>query len=589
MRILGVKSIGVIATGLVLCLGAASGVWSQASLASALVVRGATVIDPRTGSLARDSVIVIQGDRIAAVGPASRVAVPAGATMVDAAGRFALPGLWDTHAHTRDFDGVLYINHGVTSTMDMGNILDWIHVLAEARAKQMAFGPRIFPQGMSISGTHGPHQWNARTPEDARWGARQNIEAGAAFLKVYQHATPEIIRAVSEEAQKAGLNLAAHLVATSARDAILNGVTLLAHGSGVAASTIRDPEIVERIKKREMREQFGGPAATSNALQDPAMFDDLVKLMVERNVRYEPNLVQLWRVIYDEWDQYQLENHRLSMHPKLRIPEMFVRMWSQDFAFEPYPPTPELRANLRKGYEMHQLFTRKVAAAGGKLMVGSDAYYHMVPGLSVWQEMELMAVAGVPAVEILQAATIHPAEFVHKEKDLGTIEAGKLADLILLRANPLEDIKNIRTLETVIQHGKVQELGYHGDYRNPIPRPYQRVNSERPQPWISSVLPSAVPIGAKGLVLTIKGRDFHPENRVLWEGTELRVLEASPTQLKVRVPDDLLAAPGTRKVHMVTGGRVAAPSLNFAEVMVTFGKAFAQRWNGQKLSPEFER
>ena len=575
------------AAGLLLvAVAAGQGVAPGARRSGTLVVRGGSLIDPRTGNTLPNATIVIRGDRIESVG--ANAPVPADADVVNATGKFVLPGLWDSHAHTRDFDGTLYLNHGVTSTMDMGNILDWIHVLAEAREKQQSVGPRIFPQGMSISGTHGQHQWNARTPDEARWAARENIKAGAAFLKVYQHATPEIVKAVAEEADKAGLNLAGHLVATDARTAVEAGLRLVAHGSGIAAATVRDPAVATRIKRREMRELYGGSAATSNGLQDPAMFDDLIKLMVEKNVRYEPNIVQQFRGLYAQWDRFQLENHRLSMLPELHfIPEMFVRMWATDFPYDPYPAPPELFARLKKGYENHMLFTKKFAAAGGKLTVGSDAYYHMVPGLSVWQEMEMMAEAGVLPLQILQAATVNPAEFVHKDKDLGTVESGKLADLIVLRKNPLENIANIRTLDTVVQHGKVQPLGYRKDYRVEIPRPYQRVNSSLPLPYISAIEPAAIPIGTENLVLTITGRDFNEENRVLWQDKDLQVLEVTPTVTKVAVPRAFVAAPGTFKVHMVTGGRVHAPSITFGEVMVTFGRTFKQRWNGQTLNKIF--
>jgi hypothetical protein len=188
---------------------------------------------------------------------------------------------------------------------------------------------------------------------------------------------------------------------------------------------------------------------------------------------------------------------------------------------------------------------------------------------------------------MLQAATINPAEFVRQDKNLGTIEAGKIADIIVLGANPLADIRNIRSVEQVIQHGTVQELGYHTDYRVMIPRPWQRVNSTLPEPYLSSVKPAGVPIGTKNLVLTIKGRNFDKENKVLWGDTVLRVLKLSPTEVTVAVPDDLLRAPGTYKVHMITGGRVHSPSLNFQEVMVTFGRTFPQRWNGQTMNDEF--
>lgn len=566
------------------------GLSAQAQPESALVIQGGSLIDVRTGRVTANSVIVISGERIEAVGRAGEIQIPSGAQVIRADGKYILPGLWDAHVHTRDFDGLLNINHGVTSTIDMGNPLDWIHIMAEAREKQMSFGPRIFPQGQSIGGSLGPHQWNVKSADEARWAARQNIEAGAAILKVYSIATLEMIRAVVEEADKAGLNVIGHGGRTDAREAILAGVDGFAHGTGIAAAT-SPPEVALRIKNRDpqLREELGGTLSTSNYLQDVSMFDDLIQLMVQRNVRYEPNFVQAFRLLYDQWDSFQLQNYRLIMMPDLRphLPDLFLRMWATDFPYDPYPLTPEKFETLRKGYRNHQLFTRKFAAAGGKLLAGSDAYYHMISGLALWQEMEILEDAGVLPLQVLQAATINPAEYVHQDKELGTIENGKLADLIILKENPLEEIKNIRTLETVIQHGKIQELGYNLEYRNPIPRPYQRVNSSLTPPYISSVQPSAVPMGTKNLELLIKGRDFNPENRVLWEDRDLHVLSVSETELKAVVPADLLLKAGTYKIHMITGGRVHAPSPNFAEVMVTFGRSFDNRWNGQKMSIEF--
>ena len=387
--------------GVAIVAGLALRVSSQSPAPTTLVLQGGTIIDVQRGTLSRDSVVVIEDGRIKAVGAAGSVAVPAGAQVVNAAGKFIMPGLWDSHAHTRDFDGALNINHGVTSTMDMGNILDWILVLQEAREKALSFGPRVYPQGMSIGGRLGPHQWNVKTVEEARQAARENIQAGVNFLKVYQDATLDMIRAVSEEADKAGLNVNSHLRQTDAREAILAGVDALAHGGGIAAATSQ-PDVAKRVRSGELRDEIGQTATSANYLQDPALFDDLIKLMIQRNVRLEPNIVQLYRGIYDQWDAYQLENHRLSMNPNLHyIPEMFVEMWATDFNFDPYPPMPELYKKLHKGLENHQLFIRKFAAAGGKLLVGTDNYYHCVAGLAVWQEMELMAAAGVQPLQVL--------------------------------------------------------------------------------------------------------------------------------------------------------------------------------------------
>lgn len=180
------------------------GVPLRAQTPRTLAVVGGTIVDVRTGKLIPNSVILIQEDRITQVGTVGNLAVPPDARTIKADGKFVMPGLWDSHQHTRDFDGLLDINHGVTSVMDMGNVLDWIVTMADVRAKGLSYGPRIFPDGMVIGGRLGPHEWNVKTPEQARWAAQTNIEAGVAFLKVYQEATPEIVKVAAEEAHKAG-------------------------------------------------------------------------------------------------------------------------------------------------------------------------------------------------------------------------------------------------------------------------------------------------------------------------------------------------------------------------------------------------
>lgn len=553
---------------------------SQSNPNQELLIRRGTVIDVLQGTLLPNVDIVVQGERITQVVPTGQSNIPASAQVIDANGKFVLPGMWDSHVHTRDFDGALNIHFGVTSTMDMGNVLDWIMALQEAREKQMSFGPRIFPQGMAIGGVLGPHEWNAKTPEEARWAARQNIAAGVSFLKVYQEATPEMVKAVVEEAHRAGLNVHGHLRRSNAREAVLAGINAIAHESGVAAATT-SPDLLKSNKG-----QAEGPAA--EALENPAFFGDLIKLMVDRGVLLEPNIVGVFHGAYPEWDRFELEQHRLSRDPNLGyLPEMYVRMWFSDFTFRPYPPTRELHEQLVKALTNHQLFAREFVAAGGKILVGTDNYYHVPAGIGVWEEMELLAAAQIPNLAILQGATINPATFVHQDKNLGTIEVGKLADLDIFDKNPLDEVKNVRSLEIVIQHGKVQDRAFHSDYRNPIPRPYLPVNAALPRPYISSVQPSAVPIGAENLTIMIRGHDFNRLNHVMWQDVELRVASFSPTEISAIVPNELLRKAGTYKVQIITGGRVHQPSYNFQEVMVTFGRRFEQRWNGQKLSTEF--
>jgi imidazolonepropionase-like amidohydrolase len=554
-----------------------------------LVIQGGSIVDVVRGTLIPNSVVVIEGERITHIGTAGQMTVPANAHVIRADGKFVMPGLWDAHNHTRDFDAVLHINHGTTSVMDMGNLLDWIMVQAEGRMSGELFGPRIFPDGMVIAGRIGPHEWAPKTVEEARWAARKDIEAGATFLKVYQEATPEMVKAVAEEAHKAGLNLHGHLRVTDAREAALAGINALAHISGISAATV-PPEYSAKVRKRESPfRELGYSGGLNSYLDDTSKYDDLIKLLVEKGIKIEPDIIAMYKGVYPQWEKFEAEDHMVvaKYQEGIRVSDDFWKNWATGFPYD--RSNPETMARLKKGLENHNLFARKFVAAGGKTLTGTDAWGIMLPGLALWHEMELEVDAGLPILAVLQGATINPAEFVHQEKNLGTVEAGKLADVIVLGRNPLQNISNIRSLETVIQHGKIQKLGYKYPYEqyNPIPRPFYPTTSVLQRPFLTTVSPVAIPRGSADVILTIQGRDFNEQNRVLWNNVDLEVVKFGDTEMQVRIRANLLKQVGTYRIHMMTGGREPEDSYNYIGVLVSFGKRFETRYNGQTMKPEY--
>jgi hypothetical protein len=374
------------------------------------------------------------------------------------------------------------------------------------------------------------------------------------------------------------------------------GIDALAHGSGIASATAISEQAAQTLKNRragELAEMgVGGPIA--NHLQDSRKFDEIIKLMIDRNVRLEPNIVVTFNRVYPQSARFHQEDELLLLQTSLRIPPSYIRSWTAEAQFRK-PPSPELLTKMKTGLANHQLFARKFVAAGGKILVGTDSNVFVVPGRAVWHEMELLADAGIPPLAILQGATMNPAEFVHQDNNLGTIEPGKLADIIILGLNPLQDVRNVRSLEAVIQHGKLQKLGYSYTQRNPIPRPYFATSGQLPRPYITSITPVAVPMGSGPFLLTIRGRDFNKANRVLWDNIDLEVAKFSSTEVQVVVPADLLRQVGAYKVHMMTGGREAEEnyefrqeeSYNYQNVLVTFGAKFNERWNGSTRTNEF--
>jgi hypothetical protein len=200
---------------------------------------------------------------------------------------------------------------------------------------------------------------------------------------------------------------------------------------------------------------------------------------------------------------------------------------------------------FHQGYVNAQKVIKAFYDAGGKLYAGTDSAHMAVPGLSLHQEMELIVDAGVPPLAALQASTVHPAALMRMSDKLGTVEAGKAGDLVILDANPLADIRNTRKISQVISRGSVLDMQYHADFKNPIPRNYPEDSSHYfPSPEIQSGSPVAVEADANGAVLTLKGTGFIPYSIVRFNGTKLKTEFVDTRTLRVPLPPALLQ-PGT--------------------------------------------
>ena len=179
--------------------------------------------------------------------------------------------------------------------------------------------------------------------------------------------------------------------------------------------------------------------------------------------------------------------------------------------------------------------------AGGKLYAGTDCSNMCTPGLGLHQELELMVDAGVSPLKALQAPTINSAELLRKQDLLGTIEVGKAGDVLILDANPLENIRNTRKIYKVISRGKVLDGNYHADFKNPIPKNSVEESSHFfPSPRIRWASPEAIEEGSTGATVTVNGTGFIPYSFVRWNGEKLKTEFVSGFQLKAAVPPELL-------------------------------------------------
>ena len=438
-----------------LCVAlAAAAACADESASTALAITHVTVIDATGTPPQADMTVIVHDQRIAELGKSSEVRAPVGAVIVNGRGKYLIPGLWDMHVHTvfgdwlpRDERVVLplFVANGVTGVRDMGGDLD---VLKEWRAQIAAgrlLGPRMFIAGPMLDGPT-PRFPSSAPVANAADGRRvvDDLKArGVDFIKIQSLIPRDGYFAAVDEAKKSGLTFVGHVPdAVRASEASDAGQKSIEHFTGIfeGCSTIED----QLIK---------GPKSVGRNVStyDPARAKALIALMARNRTWQVPTLV--W-----ERGQWLIDDIDLSHDPLTKYAPaawkdntwpMFVRAILQDMDTDPLP--------VRKKFVQMELdMTLAMFRAGVPFMAGTDtaAGVHVFPGFSLHDELALFVRAGLTPMQALQTATRNPAEFMDRLADLGTVERGKLADLVLLDANPLDDIANTRKIRAVVLAGR---------------------------------------------------------------------------------------------------------------------------------------
>ena len=550
--------------------------WSMAQQLT--VIQGGTLIDATGAPPQPNAVIVVRGDRIESINQGG--SVPAGANIIDATGKYIVPGLWDKHLHYKDWFPELLITNGVTSAFAQGGGA-WLHAQNEGVSKGKILGPRMFFRERSYDVFESTAQ--------ARMAAREAIQTNRpSFVKAYTGITPEQLKAVVEEAHRAGLHVEGHL-GISARQAIQAGIDGLTHATGIALSVLT-PEDLEKVagmrahatgRRRVIFPKISSwdesKTGSSNPdlseywlfLEDPrrlmmfgmmdrGMAQDLIDLMVREEVFIESCLTYVFRNVHDRMEQYQREDHLLLSDPNLHyIPER-VRVNVLDYTTLDRLSEDEL-ALMKQGYRNFQWFVKTFVDAGGKMILGPDTtsinHASMLPGVATRREMELLVDSGITPMQAIQAGTLWPAQVLKKDSDLGTLEEGKLADLLVLPRNPLEDITAYKDIERVMQNGRFLDTGYHYDFANPIPWPAgNRISypgfgpvTEIPA-TLDSISPEVVVEGGGDITLTAKGGEWLSTSTIVFDGVMLQTRLISTDTIQATVPARLIQNVGTYPV-----------------------------------------
>jgi len=463
--------------------------FAQSQQAPALVIEGGTLIDGNGGTPIPDSEVVIQGNKITSVSRKGQVAYPANAWVIHAEGKYVLPGLFDSQNSYSWYFGEAMLNHGITSTIDVGTTGETAVPYRDAVFHGKARGPRAFtgvsrlsahPNLLVSTGFENPltHTRVPTSPEQTRQFVKDWIAAGADYILTYDGALPMAdYRAAFDEAKKEGKPVFARAYGPVLlpKDAALLGAAALPHSAGIAIAVAKDPS---KFKQgRDDRNQLDRYAE-----MDDAKARALIKILVAHHVALVPTFMINFPGYPKEWDQFRAEAHKFFSNPQVLAyyPPRAVRAALRSFD---HIDRGALRAGRMKGFQNAMRFHKMFVDAGGHLVVSGNTNDSWVPGYDLHDEMQIMADVGLTPMQIIMGATKYPAEMLRKENILGTVEAGKLADVIIVNADPLQDIRNLDKINTVIQDGKIVELGYHANYSSPFSNVASRTISVEGLPW----------------------------------------------------------------------------------------------------------
>jgi imidazolonepropionase-like amidohydrolase len=406
-----------------------------------LIVKNARVFDPVGGGFANGMTIVVEGNRIVSVTPGT--AVDAQGEVIDASGKTVLPGLWDMHVHVGEIDGLLDIASGITSARDLGNDSDTVLELKRKWDSGEAIGPRLVLSGL-IDG-RGPYKGPTNLLVDNEEEGKKTIDflvsRGYEGLKIYSSIKPELVPFLARYAHEKGLRVSGHIPAgMTASQAVDAGYNEIQHVNMLMLNFW--PE----IKETRTPARFTEPA---NRGADLDVNSSEVRAFIEKlkshNVAIDPTLHAFEEMLVARKGVITPGFEGIAN----RLPPQVRRgLYTGGL------PIPEGKDQRYRDSFQRMLDLVKAMHDGGVTIVaGTDAF----AGFSLHRELELYVKAGLTPAEVLSIATLTPARLLKRDKDLGTIEAGKLADFILVDGDPATNISDIHNVVTVVKDGKVYD------------------------------------------------------------------------------------------------------------------------------------
>ena len=422
-----------------------------------IALLGATLIDGSGGPPIAASAVVVRRGHIESVGSRADFQLPARTTEVDLTGRWIMPGLVDAHVHLVDPQaGVArwsmerYLAWGVTTVRDMHGPLRTALALRRELDRGWRPGPRVYSAGAMVDGAPStyPDAMTARNARDARRGVDRLVNAGADLVKLYTRVDRSLIGPVLDEARAFNLPVAGHLGLTDAVTAARRGLGSLEHLSGIPESALEDPSPLFAAHERSF---LDGWTAFEHAWVglDSAALARVAGVLAARNVVMVPTLVL--HETFSRLDDPAVRGDTILA----AVPEEEQRRWNVDDLIKRAGWTRNDFADFRRARPRQDLFLRTFHAKGGRIAAGTDASNQMlIPGYAMHRELELLVRAGLSPAEAISAGTRNGALLLRVDS-LGLVAPGKVADLVVLKRDPLEDIRHTLAIERVMSRGRI--------------------------------------------------------------------------------------------------------------------------------------
>jgi imidazolonepropionase-like amidohydrolase len=430
---------------------------SRGALASGTVALTGVTVIPMTGdTMVRDATVLVRDGRIAEIGAAWDVTVPPGARRIDGRGKYLIPGLADMHAHLySDGDvpdslakyelGVMVAN-GVTATRFMIGTREHFILRREVEAGRI-LGPQLWLASPQFTGQEDVNSRVVTSPQDARKAVKQMADLGYDFVKLTLFITPPVYDAIVQEAKRQRIRVVGHVDPSVGVARALAAGQQIEHLDNYLESVLADSAPMResvsdrglfRLKNWESLdfvddakvERIAGATARAGSYTCPTLtvFKTAFALgQSEEEIKARP-----------DWGIMPRDQRALYLGAR-----------------EKYWKTPATEARRMRYVQVRDRLVKAITDSGGRIMAGSDTpEWFFAYGWTLHRELESLVAAGLTPYQALAAATRNPAEFLRASKEWGTIEAGKRADLVLLEANPLEDIRNTSRIDGVLVGGR---------------------------------------------------------------------------------------------------------------------------------------